>query len=198
MAKSAHLDVPEAKLFPSKTGPGYFGVKRFDRENGKRIHMHTLSGLLHADHRIPSLDYEAIMKATTWLTKDTRESEKQFRASIFNILSHNRDDHAKNFSFLMSHTGTWHVSPAYDLTFSSGPAGEHCSTVMGEGRNPTLSHMLKLAELAGLKKEMALKIIDEVKQSISKWQDFAENAGVTKTSTSLIQGALDHVSKKGL
>jgi len=101
MAKEANLDVPKARLFPSQKGPGYFGVKRFDRDQGNRFHIHSISGLLHADHRIPSLDYETILKATLWLTKDVRECEKQFRVAVFNVLTHNRDDHAKNFSFLI-------------------------------------------------------------------------------------------------
>jgi len=150
MAKEAHLTIPGAKLFPSKKGPGFFGVKRFDRVAGNRLHMHTVSGLLHVDHSIPSLDYETIMKATLWLTKDAREGEKQFRVAVFNILAHNRDDHAKNFSFLMDEKGVWQVSPAYDLTFSSGPSGEHCTTVMGEGKNLTIAHIVKLAEISGI------------------------------------------------
>ncbi len=65
MAKESGLEVPKAKLYLSKNGPGYFGVKRFDHMGVKRLHMHTLSGLLHADHRIPSLDYKSIMQANT-------------------------------------------------------------------------------------------------------------------------------------
>lgn len=72
------------------------------------------------------------MKATLWLTKNPKEGKKQFRAAVFNVLSHNRDDHAKNFSFLMDEKGIWKVSPAYDLTFSSGPSGEHYSMIMRE------------------------------------------------------------------
>src|SRR3990167_1252393 len=101
------------------------------------------------------------MKATLWLTKSQMESEKQFRAAVFNVFSHNRDDHSKNFSFLMDENGVWHVSPSYDLTFSSGPAGEHCTTIMREGKNPTSSHLLKLAEIAGIKKQTALQIRSE-------------------------------------
>jgi len=186
MAMEANLNVPEARLFPSKKGPGYFGVKRFDRLEGKRLHMHTMSGLLHVDHRIPSLDYEMIMKVTLWLTKDVRECEKQFRAAVFNVFSHNRDDHAKNFSFLMNENGVWQVSPAYDLTFSFGPSGEHCTMLMGEGKNPSLALLLKLAEVGGIKKQMALQIINEIQQAVSKWKKFSTDAGVTKTSRSMI------------
>jgi serine/threonine-protein kinase HipA len=187
MAKDAGLILPEAKLFPSRNGSGFFGVKRFDRRNGKRYHMHTMSGLLHADHRMPSLDYETVMKATLFLTKNVVECEKQFRVAVFNILSCNQDDHAKNFAFLMDEVGEWSVSPTYDIVFSAGPAGEHCTTIMGEGKNPTKDHLLKLASVAQVKKGRALEIIDEVKEAICAWEKFADLAQVNPRSYQLIQ-----------
>ncbi len=190
MAEKAFLKVSQAKLFPSRKGPGYFGTKRFDRLGKKRVHMHTMSGLLHADYRLPSLDYETVMKATAFLTKDFGECEKQFRAMVFNVLSHNRDDHAKNFSFLMDEQNNWKVAPAYDLTFSSGPAGEHCTMVAGEGKNPKKSHLLKVAKLGSLTEKRALEIVDEVATATSKWESFAKEAGVSKTSLILIQKSL--------
>ena len=195
LAKEAGLDVPAAKLFPARKGPGYFGVQRFDRVGNNRVHMHTLSGLLHADHRRPSLDYESIIKATLWLTKDIKEGERQFRAAVFNVLSHNRDDHAKNFSFLLSNKNQWQVSPAYDLTFSSGPNGEHCSLFCGEGKNPTLAHFLKLAEVGGIKKQKAFQIIDEVRSAVSKWEVYAKNFDVSAASRKMISVALERVEK---
>ncbi len=190
MAVKAKVDVPNAKLFPSRKTIGFFGVKRFDREKGKPIHMHSMSGLLHADHRIPSLDYETIMKATLFLTRDVRECKKQFRAAVFNVLSHNRDDHSKNFSFLMDKKGKWIVSPSYDLTFSSGPGGEHSTMVMGEGKNPGLQHLLKLAEIADIKKDEACEIIDETIAAVSEWDCFAEESKVGRTSSKLIKSAI--------
>jgi serine/threonine-protein kinase HipA len=182
MAVDAGLDVPKARLFKAKKGGGYFGVKRFDRVDDQFIHMHTASGLLHADYRIPSLDYETLLKSTRLLTKDAREVEKQFRNAAFNVFAHNRDDHAKNFSFLMDERGAWRVSPAYDLTFSSGPAGEHSTVVMGEGKNPTTQHLLKLAEVASIKKQDALTILEQVKDAVSRWPNHAKTAGVSVLS----------------
>lgn len=190
MAKAAGLDVPEAKLFRSHTGPGYFGVKRFDRTENTFLHVHTLSGLLHADHRIPSLDYATVMKATEILTKNTEEREKQFRHIVFNVFAYNRDDHAKNFSFLMDETGTWSVSPAYDLTFSMGPGGEHCTTIMGNGRSPGVVDLLKLAEAAKIDRDQAARIISQVKDAVSKWKQFAEEASVSQRSFKHISGFL--------
>lgn len=193
MAIEAGLNVPEAKLFSSKNGLGFFGVKRFDRNDNTRIHMHTIAGLLHADHREPHLDYETIMKATLYLTRDVRECEVQFRNAVFNILSHNRDDHSKNFSFLMSSQGTWSVSPAYDLTFSSGPSGEHSTMVMGEGKNPQKEHLLKLATIGNIKKDKALEIIDQVAAAVNKWELFVEKAGVSKLQAKNIKDTLDRI-----
>ncbi len=99
MAKEAGLVLPQGKLFPSKKGLGFFGVTRFDRSGNKRIHMHTIAGLLHANHQEPSLDYESIMKATMYVTKDIRQCELQFRNAVFNILSHNRTTIPKTFHF---------------------------------------------------------------------------------------------------
>lgn len=193
MAQEAGLDVPEARLFKSKKCEGYFGVKRFDRQKSSFVHMHTICGLLHADHRVPSLDYEILLKATSYLTKDIQECEKQFRQMVFNIFAHNRDDHSKNFSFLMDKEGKWKVSPAYDLTFSSGPVGQHCTTILGEGKNPSISHMLKLAELVSIKPKTALTIIDEVKAAVSNWKKFADESKVSAKSSKNIATKLSQI-----
>lgn len=194
MAEKAGLEVSEAKLFPSKTGPGYFGVKRFDRQEHHFLHMHTVSGLLHADHRLPSLDYATLLKATLWLTRDEREGEKQFRHAVFNVLSHNRDDHAKNFSFLMDAEGSWRVSPAYDLIFSSGPGGEHATSVMREGKNPHRSHLMQLAAHINMKPKIASEIIDQVQSAVARWAHFATLAGVGQKSMKMIQKVLQEFS----
>lgn len=188
MAKNAGLNVPDAKLFSSKTGHHFFGCDRFDRTIHGKIHMHSISGLLDADHRMPSLDYDNILKATRELTKSQRECEIQFGRCVFNIMSHNRDDHAKNFSFLMEENGAWRISPAYDLTFSSGPGGEHCTMVMGEGKNPGLKQVLNFAKKNQIDKDTALKIIQKIKNSVMQWTDFAKQTGVGQANTKLIHG----------
>jgi serine/threonine-protein kinase HipA len=195
MAIDAGLIVPEARLFPSRKGMGFFGVKRFDRNGDNRIHMHTIAGLLHADHREPSLDYESIMKATLYLTKDIRQCEVQCRNAVFNVFSHNRDDHSKNFSFLMDLQGNWTVSPAYDLTFSSGPSGEHSTMIMGEGKSPTKAHLLKLAGTVGITQDKALEIIHQVLAATEKWDTFASAVGVSKLQIKNIGEALRTIRK---
>ncbi len=196
MAKQAGLNVPEAHLFPSKNCPGYFGVKRFDKVGSQRIHMHTVSGLLHLNNGVPSLDYETILQVTLRLTKDVREVERQLRCTAFNVLAHNRDDHSKNFSFLMNADGLWGVSPAYDITFSSGPGGEHCTTLMGEGKNPTYTNLVSLVKTVGLDIQRIKEISDEVGEAVSCWDTFANQAGVSKKSSLLIKDRLKQIKDK--
>ncbi len=195
MAKDAGLQVTQSKLFPARKGIGFFGSTRFDKTNNFKVHMHTVGGLLHADYTTSILDYEMLMKATIHLTRDDMESEKQYRCCVFNVLSHNRDDHFKNFSFLMDEDGVWRVSPSYDLTFSSGPGGEHCSMVMGEGKNPGIKELLELAKISNIKQSKALRIIGEVKSSVSKWLTFASDSGVSTASAKLINSTITKIIK---
>ena len=91
-----------------------------------------------------------------------------FRLAIFNLFAHNRDDHAKNFSFLLDESGNWQLTPAYDLTFSQGPRGEHSTTYLGEGRNPRVEHLFRLAEKHNIKN--ANDVILEVKSAIDTFK----------------------------
>lgn len=187
MAIDAGIKMSEVHLFSSRKGNGYFAVKRFDREGNKRLHMHTVSGLVHSNFRFPSLDYEDLLSLTGILTKDIREVEKMFRIAVFNVMAHNRDDHAKNFSFLMNEFGEWRLSPAYDLTFSNGPGGEQSTTVMGEGRNITLKHLTKLGKEAKLSQEFIENVIEQTIFAISKWSNLSKDFGVSKSNRELIR-----------
>lgn len=187
MAKEAGVHMPDVHLFTSQKGAGYFAVRRFDRDSNKRLHMHTASGLLHSDFRTPSLDYEDLLNLTAALTKDIREVEKMYRLAVFNVMAHNRDDHAKNFSFLMDENGTWKLSPAYDLTFSSGPNNEQSTMVMGEGRSPKIDHLLKLGWDAKLSKKLVEEIINKTKNSLDCWKDLAVNYHVSYSNIELIE-----------
>lgn len=162
IAKQVGIEMPETRLFEGK----YFGVKRFDRmPNGTKVHMLSASALLDASHRFPSLDYTDLLKVTQMLTRDMQEVEKMFRLMCFNVLMHNRDDHAKNFSFIYAN-GRWRVSPAYDLVFSEGIMGEHATTIAGEGKNPTKRNILSVAETVGINHKRSEQVMTEIEEGI--------------------------------
>ncbi len=190
MAKEAGINMPDVHLFPAQKGAGYFAVKRFDRDGNKRYHMHTACGLLHSDFRTPSLDYEDLIALTSMLTRDVREVEKMYQLAVFNVLAYNRDDHAKNFSFLMDKDGQWKLSPAYDLTFSSGIHGEQSTMVMGEGKNPSIEHLIKLGLDANLNQASIDTIIEQTKSALGSWKKLAKKHGVSASGIKLIAGKI--------
>lgn len=161
LAKKSGIEMTKTHLFEGK----YFGVRRFDRESGMRIHMHSAAGLLYASHRFPSMDYTDLLKATLTLTRDVREAEKVFRQMVFNTLIGNKDDHAKNFAFVYRN-GHWKVSPAYDLLPTEGFNGNHTTTINGKG-NPSLSDCTEVAKLVSLPLKTANRIILEVRTALS-------------------------------
>lgn len=166
-AKKCGIRMAETRLFPSNQCEGYFGTKRFDRVNGKRVHMLTVSALLEVSHRIPSIDYGTLLALTLKLTQSYAEVEKMYRLMCFNMYAHNRDDHTNNFSFLYDETKkTWELSPAYDLTYSNSLGGEHATCINGEGKNPKLSDLLALADKIGIKESKARQIAEFVEQTV--------------------------------
>ncbi|MGC3978105.1 MAG: type II toxin-antitoxin system HipA family toxin [Paludibacteraceae bacterium] len=160
LAKKCGILMPETKLFEGK----YFGTERFDRTPLGKIHTVSAAGLLHADYREPSLDYEALLKLCHVLTKNMEEVYALYRVMVFNVAIKNRDDHAKNFSFQLINN-EWKLSPAYDLLPSAGFNGYHTTTVNNNG-NPTEKDVLMVAEKAGLNRQRAVNIYGEVAEMV--------------------------------
>lgn len=166
-AKKCGIEMTETRLFEGK----YFGIRRFDRKENKRIQVHSASGLLYAIHRLPSLDYTELIKATLALTKNMNEALEIFRQMVFNVLTSNKDDHAKNFSFIYQND-EWKVSPAYDLVLSQGFNGQHTTTIAGKG-NPEKEDLFEVAKLTGLPVRKANEIYEKVyenSQELKVWQ----------------------------
>ena len=168
-AMKCGITMTETRLFSSDLCSGYFGTVRFDRivENDKKhkVHMATAAALLEADFRVPCMDYHTLMKLTRVLTRENKsEVENMYRRMCFNIFAHNRDDHAKNFTFLYDEgEDRWHLSPAYDLTYSNTYYGEHTTSVDGNGKNPGGKEIVNEGMQAGMKKQNSLGIVEEIK-----------------------------------
>lgn len=188
MAAAAGVEVPPAHLFRTRRG-GYFGVRRFDRDGDRRIHMHSLAGLIHADYRHPSLDYDTYLKTVMVLTRNMVEVEKAYALACFNVLAHNRDDHARNFSFLLGEDTGWVLAPGYDLTFSHGPNGEQSMLLLGEGRAPGVEGLTELGRKHSIKR--ARQILERVQSAVGRWVEFSEQAGVKRKSANQIGKSLE-------
>lgn len=190
MAKEAGIAMPATRLFETGEGERFFGVERFDRQGDRRRHVHTFGNLIHADFRIPSCDYGQLLEVTRILTRNHQDVLECYRRMAFNVASHNRDDHVKNFAFRLTEAGEWELAPAYDLVFAPGPGGEHSMTVAGEGRSPRRSHLLRLAEAAGISNGEVESILDEVAAAVDQWRVHARRAEVGSQSTEAVREAI--------
>jgi serine/threonine-protein kinase HipA len=168
VARHGGMDMPRSRFFDLGTKHSAFGVERFDRvvqdKQVLRVPIMSMSAYLQADHRLPSLDYETILLATLRITGDQREVIKAFERCIFNVVMHNRDDHSRNFAFRMNEQGLWKLSPAFDLTYSFGPGGEHSTSVAGHGKSITRAHLLQVGKAGGISTKAA-------ESSINTWLD---------------------------
>ena len=191
MARGAGLEMAETTVINTAKGSHLFATKRFDRNSNGRLHMHTASGLLNASHRAASLDYDTLHKITAVLTRNSQDVRRMFRNMAFNVFARNRDDHAKNHAFLMDASGRWSLSPAYDLTYSEGPGGEHSTAIAGEGRNPGREHLLAVAKGASIAERVALEVIEQVRAAVDQWPRYADEAGLGKARASELDQKLN-------
>lgn len=177
MAAAAGLVMPETRLFEAGRNR-FFGVRRFDRQTNRRVHTQTFGNLIHSNFRVPSCDYRDFLKVVRILTKNHQDLRQAFRLMVFNVLTHNRDDHVKNFSFCLDESGEWRLGPAYDLTFAPGPGGEHSMTVQGQGKTPGKREMWAVGRGEGLKDRDMAAMYDEVRAAVEQWPDLAHENGV--------------------
>lgn len=189
MARAAQIDMAETRLIPAASGPGHFATRRFDRPApGKRLHMVSLGGALEASPHIPSVDYDGFLRATLAITQSMADVEQAFRRMVFNVLSRNRDDHARQHAYLMDGRGNWRLAPAFDLTFSNGPGGEHYMAVQGEGRTITRGHVESLGKRHGLAVKRITAIINDVRFALADWPMQARDTGVGQSHTTVSDG----------
>jgi serine/threonine-protein kinase HipA len=146
IARKAGLSMPECYLLEGREKEACFATVRFDvHENGQRVHMATLAGLKGEPFRLVRQDYADLFRTTEAITKDHREVVEAFRRMVFNYLGCSRDDHPKNFSFVMDESGTWKLSPAYDVGFSKGEMNHNIMGINGKTMNPTVREFEKIA-----------------------------------------------------
>jgi serine/threonine-protein kinase HipA len=198
MARAAGITIAPTMLVPGQHGEfGYFAAQRFDRgEHGERVHVLSVAGLLETSWDIPTIDYDGLMNATRFVTRNQADVEQLFRRMVFNVVAHNRDDHAKQHAFLMNQTGTWRLAPAYDLTFTNRPGGEHYLMVGTRGNNVTLADVRAVAQRQGIGARKVTAIVDEVRAAVAGFPRYAGAYGVTTSSEREINAVLTrHVAE---
>ncbi|WP_244114720.1 type II toxin-antitoxin system HipA family toxin [Burkholderia cepacia] len=189
------IETPDTQYFSLPNGLAAFASKRFDRHEGSRVPMQGLAAFTGADYRhAGSLDYLNFLRATRICTNDVREMRRAFERAVFNVAFNNRDDHPKNFAYVMAPHGQWKLAPAYDVTFCEGPGGYHQMDVMGEALEISRTHMLRFAEEAEVPQDVAGRMIDDICEVAGQFSDMAENMYpriITRDTLRTIQGRIN-------
>lgn len=163
IARQCGITVPEFKLMDGK----YFASKLFDREQNVRFHIATAGALLNESIHQPKMEYKTLLHLTGYLTQDPKQVDEMFRRMVFNVFAENKDDHAKNFSFICKE-GVWSLAPAYDLTHcSNGYNGEHATSVNNQG-NPNINDMIMVGESIRIPRKKGLEMIIDVAENCSE------------------------------
>lgn len=190
LARACGLEVPKTRYLDLDRRLAAFASRRFDREDGMRVPVQTLASLLHANFRLPSVDYSTFLRATRLLTRDQRQVEAAYQRCVFNVLFNNRGDHARAFAYRLNRKGDWQLAPCYGLEFSHGPLGQHQMPIMGECAAPALADLLRLAADTAVPERRARDVIAGMAAQAGLFASLARKApirtGTVKTIASTI------------
>jgi serine/threonine-protein kinase HipA len=195
MTAAAGIDVAECRLL-EEGGRRHFMTKRFDRlAGGGKLHMQSLAAMAHLDlNNQYANSYEQALFTMRRIGLPMAALEEQFRRMIFNVLARNQDDHVKDIAFLMDRTGTWSLSPAFDITWAYNPAGEwtskHQISINGKRDDFTFADFEACAKTASIARGHVRAIVEEVREAVSQWPRFAAEAGVEPDWRSTIDRTL--------
>jgi len=189
MARAAGITMSDCRLL-EENGRAHFMTKRFDRDGNRKHHLQTLCGLAHIDFRQKAThDVSQVFQVIERLQLGYPGKEEAFRRMVFNVLAANCDDHSKNMSFLLREGGAWELAPAYDLTHAFNPSGEwtyqHLMSVNGKFAGISHDDLMVVAERAGI--GTAPRVLQQVKDAVSLWPDFAREARVNASETKRIR-----------
>jgi serine/threonine-protein kinase HipA len=153
--------------------------------------MLSIAGMLDVDWTVPSIDYAMLLGAVRSATRDEQAVLQMYRRMVFNVLAVNRDDHTKQHALLLDRDGAWRLSPAYDLTFASGPGNEHYLAVNGRGRDVRRLDLLAVGDAQSISAGRANAIIEEVAAAVLDLPGVASDFGVTRGTIAELKAAIE-------
>ena len=195
MASEAGIDMNECRIYTHE-GENHFITKRFDRVNGKKIHMQSLGALAHISYKEPGLcSYEMASQYMNELNLSMKEIEQFYKRMVFNVVAVNQDDHVKNVSFIMDRNGKWKLSPAYDITFSYNPTNKwlraHQMTINQKNTGINLADLLEAGKKMGLKKSKCMEIISHISSVVDDFEKYAEDANIREKTYKEIKNVIN-------
>ena len=190
LANRAGITMMPSRLIEVE-GIHHFLTERFDRRDGEKVFTQTLAAI-----NPEAYCYEDLFSTCRQLSIPQDELNELYLRMVFNILSNNTDDHAKNFSFIMEKDGSSHLSTAYDLCFilktAAVPEKHHEFSIRGKYEDITISDLLDFAAQNDIKNPA--KYIGKVKDALRDFRVLATSNGVAPLFIDIIESRLRELS----
>ncbi len=196
MARAAGIEMEPTHLMEER-GFGHFMTRRFDRPpgggggggRGGKLHMHSLGGLQHVDFNEQFVfSYEDYFRTIRALHLGQPALNEAYRRMVFSFATLNRDDHVKNFSFLMDREGRWRLAPAYDVAYAAhGPwTRQHQMSANGKHIGFTGKDLLDVGARFDVP-HGGRDIVERVLESLALWTPTALDAGLGREWTRTLE-----------
>lgn len=191
MATEAGIQMNPCRLH-HEGARAHFMTKRFDRtDSGAKLHMQSLGAMMHFDFNLAgAYSYEQAILAMKRLRLPTEDIQQQVRRAFFNVMTRNQDDHVKNIAFLMNREGQWRLAPAFDVAYSYNPTGDwtsqHQMSLNGKRDAFDRADLTALASMADVKPRKAADMIQQIGDSMERWPEHVEKAGLPTSDTKRI------------
>ncbi len=183
-------------------GANAIAVRRFDREQDRRIHSISAGTAIRAatpSGAEPEMGYPELARILrrVGITQDNmnqRDARELFRRMVFNILVDNTDDHEKNHSLLVVNpfaNGRLKLAPAYDVLPTNSGQGTQEFICGAQGRDSTLENAMSQCDAFGLLPTEAAAEVAAVIGVVNTWQEHFAQAGVTVRDIASLAERLD-------
>lgn len=193
LALQAGITMSESRIQKITGNYNTFFTKRFDRENGERIHFAsamTMTGNNEDTIRDNPASYLDLAEfISNYGTNIEANLHQLWRRIIFNIAISNTDDHLRNHGFIITKDG-WTLSPAYDLNPSIDKDGLALNIDMD---NNALDFELtkSIGEYFRLNNNQMNKIIQDVTNVVNQWKEVATKLGIPRSEQELMEKAFN-------
>ncbi|UZO79845.1 type II toxin-antitoxin system HipA family toxin [Aquimarina sp. ERC-38] len=195
LAQEAGIDMMPSKLIEDK----HFATLRYDRQNGEKQHVLTVTGLTGWDFKSQpeNSSYENVFKVALALEVPHKDLQQLFKRMVFNLIFRNVDDHLKNHSFIYNkEKNSWNLAPAYDLTYALNPLFTFKTTsralsINGKRTEITAKDLLMIAEKFVIKNPKG--IVKEVQALIPRWMEVAGKLDIPENINKAIQKEINRI-----
>ncbi|MCY1214566.1 hypothetical protein D9M72_263830 [compost metagenome] len=201
LAERAGITVAKTQVI-HLLGANALAIRRFDREQGRRIHSISAGTAIRAataSGEEPVMGYPELARILrrVGISLDDinqRDARELFRRMVFNILVDNTDDHEKNHSLLVVspfENGRLKLAPAYDVLPTNSGQGYQEFICGAHGRDSTLENAMSQCDAFGLLSAEAAAEIASVIDVVNTWQEHFAQAGVTERDIESLAERID-------